>query len=151
MTSIIFCTALSEYDEVLLDDASQNRMNESLIFFESIVNSRWFLRTSIILFLTKIDIFKAKLPRVPLTNHFPEYTGGTDINKAAKYILWKFVQSNRVKLSIYPQYAERLSFFAATETISSLTQPSDTSLVRLVFAVVKETILQNALRDSGIL
>ena len=33
----------------------------------------------------------------------------------------------------------------------SLTQATDTSNVRLVFAAVKETILQNALKDSGIL
>ena len=36
-------------------------MAESLILFESVINSRWFLRTSIILFLNKIDIFNAKL------------------------------------------------------------------------------------------
>lgn len=34
---------------------------------------------------------------------------------------------------------------------TSLTQATDTGNVRLVFAAVKETILQNALRDSGIL
>jgi guanine nucleotide-binding protein G(i) subunit alpha len=39
-------------------------MQESLILFESVINSRWFLRTSIILFLNKIDVFKAKLPKV---------------------------------------------------------------------------------------
>ncbi|KZV98283.1 guanine nucleotide binding protein, alpha subunit, partial [Exidia glandulosa HHB12029] len=139
VTSIIFCTALSEYDQVLLEEGSQNRMNESLILFESVINSRWFLRTSIILFLNKIDVFRAKLPKVPLTRYFPEYTGGADINKAAKYILWKFVQANRAKLSIYPQFPSY-----------SLTQATDTSNVRLVFAAVKETILQNALRDSGI-
>jgi len=33
----------------------------------------------------------------------------------------------------------------------SLTQATDTSNIRLVFAAVKETILQNALKDSGIL
>ncbi len=42
----------------------QNRMAESLVLFESVINSRWFLRTSIILFLNKIDVFKAKLPKV---------------------------------------------------------------------------------------
>jgi hypothetical protein len=42
----------------------QNRMQESLVLFESVVNSRWFMRTSIILFLNKIDVFKAKLPKV---------------------------------------------------------------------------------------
>jgi guanine nucleotide-binding protein G(i) subunit alpha len=35
--------------------------------------------------------------------------------------------------------------------IDSLTQATDTSNIRLVFAAVKETILQNALKDSGIL
>lgn len=135
VTSIIFCVALSEYDQVLLEESGQNRMAESLVLFESVVNSRWFTRTSIILFLNKIDIFKQKIPRIPLANFFEEYSGGNDINKAAKYILWRFTQTNRAKLSIYPH----------------LTQATDTSNIRLVFAAVKETILQNALKDSGIL
>ncbi|GAC74489.1 hypothetical protein PANT_11d00082 [Moesziomyces antarcticus T-34] len=135
VTSIIFCVALSEYDQVLLEESGQNRMAESLVLFESVVNSRWFLRTSIILFLNKIDIFKQKIPKQPLSKYFPEYSGGPDINKAAKYILWRFTQTNRARLSIYPH----------------LTQATDTSNIRLVFAAVKETILTNALKDSGIL
>lgn len=50
-------------------------MQESLVLFESVINSRWFLRTSVILFLNKIDLFKQKLPKVPLVQYFPEYTG----------------------------------------------------------------------------
>ena len=42
--------------------------------------------------------------QVPLEKYFPEYTGGTDINKAAKYILWRFMQANRARLTVYPQY-----------------------------------------------
>ncbi|KAF7297814.1 Heterotrimeric G-protein alpha subunit [Mycena kentingensis (nom. inval.)] len=135
VTSIIFCTALSEYDQVLLEEKKQNRMRESLVLFESVINSRWFLRTSIILFLNKIDVFRVKLSKVPLERYFPEYTGGQDINKAAKYVLWRFMQENRARLSVYPH----------------LTQATDTKNIRLVFAAVKETILQNALKDSGIL
>ncbi|KAF4126864.1 guanine nucleotide-binding protein G(i) subunit alpha [Geosmithia morbida] len=135
VTSIIFCVALSEYDQVLLEESSQNRMMESLLLFDSVVNSRWFMRTSIILFLNKVDIFKQKLPRSPLGNYFPDYTGGSDVNKAAKYLLWRFNQVNRAHLNLYPH----------------LTQATDTSNVRLVFAAVKETILNNALKDSGIL
>lgn len=135
VTSIIFCVALSEYDQVLLEESGQNRMTESLVLFDSVINSRWFVRTSIILFLNKIDIFKDKLPKVPLSDWFPDYQGGADANKAAKYILYRFTQVNRAKLNIYPH----------------LTQATDTSNIRLVFAAVKETILQNALKDSGIL
>ena len=39
-------------------------MLESLVLFESVINSWWFLRTSIILLLTKIDVFRNKLPKV---------------------------------------------------------------------------------------
>lgn len=38
-----------------------------------------------------------------------------------------------------------------TILLDSLTQATDTGNIRLVFAAVKETILQNALKDSGIL
>ncbi|KAH7053820.1 guanine nucleotide-binding protein alpha-3 subunit [Linnemannia elongata] len=135
VTSIIFCVALSEYDQVLLEESGQNRMAESLVLFESVINSRWFLRTSIILFMNKIDLFAAKLSKIPLEKFFTDYTGGPDISKAAKYILWRFTQTNRARLHIYPH----------------MTQATDTLNIRLVFAAVKETILQNALKDSGIL
>lgn len=75
VTSIIFCVALSEYDQVLLEESKQNRMLESLILFESVINSRWFVRSSIILFLNKVDLFKIKLAKVPLERYFPDYTG----------------------------------------------------------------------------
>lgn len=78
-------------------------MVESLVLFESVINSRWFLGTSVVLFLTKIDVFKSKLATVPLQRYFPEYAGGADVNKAAKYILWRYMQANRARLSIYPQ------------------------------------------------
>lgn len=135
VTSIIFCVGLSEYDQNLLEESNQNRMMESLILFDSVVNSRWFMRTSIILFLNKVDLFRAKLARSPLSNWFPDYSGGNDINRASKYLLWRFNQVNRAHLNLYPH----------------LTQATDTSNIRLVFAAVKETILQNALKDSGIL
>jgi guanine nucleotide-binding protein G(i) subunit alpha len=96
-------------------------MLESIALFESVINSRWFLHTSIMLFLNKVDLFKAKVARVPLEKYFPDYggsnrcivyiiaidnhvlLGGNDINKAVKYILWRFLQANRPKLNIYPQ------------------------------------------------
>lgn len=146
-------------------------MAESLVLFESVINSRWFLRTSIILFLNKIDVFKNKLPKVtpylsvpastylaflqvPLDRFFPEYTGGADVNKGAKYILWRFMQANRARLNVYPQFVISLTLFPALSLTSmgcSITQATDTSNIRLVFITVKETILQNALKESGIL
>jgi guanine nucleotide-binding protein G(i) subunit alpha len=126
---------------------------ESLVLFDSVVNSRWFMRTSIILFLNKVDLFRQKLGRSPLSNYFPDYSGGNDINRASKYLLWRFNQVNRAHLNLYPQYVFTPpgSPSPYLPNIPSLTQATDTSNIRLVFAAVKETILQNALKDSGIL
>lgn len=153
VTSIIFCVALSEYDQVLLEESNQNRMMESLVLFDSVVNSRWFMRTSIVLFLNKVDLFRQKLGRSPLNKYFPDYSGGNDVNRAAKYLLWRFNQVNRAHLNLYPQCVRSFVFllFKAYTNVLSLTQATDTSNIRLVFAPVKETILQNALKDSGIL
>lgn len=82
-------------------------------------------------------------------------TGGADVNKGAKYILWRFTQLNRARLSIYPHLTQATD----TSNVSSplvrfgdrLLMDVTTAQIRLVFAAVKETILQNALRDSGIL
>ena len=69
-------------------------------------------------------MFTAKIQRQPLSKYFPEYTGGDDVNKAAKYILWRFTSLNRAKLQIYPH----------------ITQAIDTNNIRLVFAAVKEYV-----------
>ena len=67
------------------------------------------------------------------------------------------MQANRARLSVYPQCVTPRLFIACVSVlvadggVGSLTQATDTSNIRLVFAAVKETILQNALRDSGIL
>jgi guanine nucleotide-binding protein subunit alpha len=50
-------------------------MKESLMIFEQICNSKWFARTSMILFLNKIDLFQQKLRYSSLTNYFPDYKG----------------------------------------------------------------------------
>ena len=135
VTLIIFCVSLSEYDQVLLEENNQNRLEESIALFDSVVNSRWFARTSVVLFLNKIDVFAEKLQYSPLETHFPDYTGGNNINKAAKYILWRFNQVNRSGLNIYPH----------------VTQATDTSNIQLVMAAVKETIMENTLKDSGLI
>jgi hypothetical protein len=50
-------------------------MIESTKLFDSICNSKWFVETSIILFLNKNDLFEEKIKKSPLTICFPEYKG----------------------------------------------------------------------------
>ncbi len=75
VTAIIFCVALSGYDLVLAEDEEMNRMMESMKLFDSICNNKWFVDTSIILFLNKKDLFAEKIRHSPLNVCFPEYKG----------------------------------------------------------------------------
>ena len=104
--------------------APQNRMQEALTLFDSICNSRWFVKTSIvrcacfilltrladtytqILFLNKIDLFAEKLPHSPLGDYFPDYTGGDNYDAACDYLLHRFVSLNQSAASkqIYAHY-----------------------------------------------
>ena len=53
----------------------QNRMDEALRLFNSILNNKWFLDTSVILFLNKKDLFEQKIKERPLPDVFPDFRG----------------------------------------------------------------------------
>ncbi|XP_059139549.1 guanine nucleotide-binding protein G(s) subunit alpha [Physella acuta] len=76
VTAIIFVTACSGYNMVLREDATQNRLRESLDLFKSIWNNRWLRTISVILFLNKQDLLaeKVKAGKSKIEDYFPEYT-----------------------------------------------------------------------------
>jgi len=141
VTTILFLVAISEYDQLLFEDETVNRMQEALTLFDSICNSRWFIKTSIILFLNKMDRFKEKLAISPMSNYFPDYTnarqkdssmelkvydnltasGGSEYAAACDYILNRFVSLNQHETKqIYTHF----------------TCATDTSQIRFVMAAV---------------
>ncbi|KJA13995.1 hypothetical protein HYPSUDRAFT_467608 [Hypholoma sublateritium FD-334 SS-4] len=126
--SVIFCMALSEYDEVIGEEKTQNRMAQSLALFETVVNSRWFARTPITLFLNKVDVLEQKLAKVPLEEYFPDYTGGADVDEAVKFIRTQFTQVNR----------------AGGKVQTHLTQVTDTTSFKAVITEVQRTIRDSA-------
>jgi len=66
------------------------------MLFESICNSQWFIRTSVILFLNKIDLFKRKLLISPVKKYFPDYQGDPKSYKqASEYFQDNFKRLNR--------------------------------------------------------
>lgn len=136
VTAIVFLVAISEYDQVLVEDETVNRMQEALTLFDSICNSRWFVKTSIILFLNKIDRFKDKLPLSPMGKYFPDYEGGDSYEAACDYMLGRFVSLNQSEVKqIYTHF----------------TCATDTSQIKFVMAAVNDIIIQNNLRDAGLL
>lgn len=48
---------------------------ESLELFKTIISSRWFGKSSIILLLNKTDLLDGKILHSHLADYFPEYNG----------------------------------------------------------------------------
>jgi hypothetical protein len=63
--------ALSEYNQVLYEDGRTNRLRESLLLFDEIVNSSYFVNVPIYLFLNKKDVFLEKISIWDLSGVFP--------------------------------------------------------------------------------
>ncbi|KAF6025167.1 goa-1 [Bugula neritina] len=135
VTAIIFCTALSEYDQVLHEDETTNRMHESLKLFESICNNKWFTKTSVILFLNKKDLFAEKIVHSNITVCFPEYAGPQKYEEAALYIQTQFeARSRSDDKTIYCHQ----------------TCATDTENVQFVFDAVTDSIIEANLKEVGL-
>ncbi|KAI0066282.1 hypothetical protein BV25DRAFT_1821216 [Artomyces pyxidatus] len=134
VTSIIYCTALSEYDAVT---HGQYHLKDSLAVFESVVTSPWFARTAVLLAFTKPDVFAAKLPTVPLETVCPEYTGGFDVAAATKFIQRAFLRCNRAPLPVYP-------------VVMQATDPSYEFYTQMDI-MIRDTLLRNVLRDCKLI
>jgi hypothetical protein len=76
--AILFVASLSEYDKIMREDSSTNRMLDSNKLFEDICKSPFFRDVHIMLFLNKDDVFREKIAKIDLNICYPEYTGGKD-------------------------------------------------------------------------
>ncbi|XP_026527882.1 guanine nucleotide-binding protein G(o) subunit alpha isoform X5 [Notechis scutatus] len=135
VTAIIFCVALSGYDQVLHEDETTNRMHESLKLFDSICNNKWFTDTSIILFLNKKDIFEEKIKKSPLIICFPDYTGPSNFPDAVTYIQTQYESKNKS---------------SNKEIYTHITCATDTNNIQFVFDAVTDVIIANNLRGCGL-
>ncbi|KAF0301782.1 Guanine nucleotide-binding protein G(q) subunit alpha [Amphibalanus amphitrite] len=172
VTSIIFLVALSEYDQILFEADSENRMEESKALFRTIITYPWFQHSSVILFLNKKDLLEEKIMTSHLVDYFPEYDGPKHDDVAAReYILKMYLALNpdpdRMCYSHFTcATGPQRDAIAAREFIlrmfvdlnpdaekiiySHFTCATDTENIRFVFAAVKDTILQLNLKEYNL-
>ncbi|CCK73440.1 guanine nucleotide-binding protein subunit alpha NDAI_0G04550 [Naumovozyma dairenensis CBS 421] len=136
ITAVLFVLAMSEYDQMLFEDERVNRMHESIMLFDTLLNSKWFRDTPFILFLNKIDIFDEKVKKMPIRKYFPDYQGRVGDSEAGiKYFEKIFLSLNR---SNKPIYVKR-------------TCATDPQTMKFVLSAVTDLIIQQNLKKSGII
>lgn len=113
-------------------NVAQNQMQEALMLFETIANSKWFERSALILFLNKMDLFREKVEsgHSPITKYFPDYSGPADPNVAKDFFADKFRQ---------------LVAVPGKEPYVHFTNATDTDLLRKTMASVQDMIVQRNL------
>lgn len=140
VTAVLFVGVLSEYNLVLFEDETMNRMEETLNLFDDILNSRWFQNTAMILFLNKCDMFKEKIEveKVPLNvcPIFADYDGPNTYDDGVVEIQKEFEAKNTD-----PNKAMYIHITCAT----------DTSNIAAVFNAVKDIVIRASLGEAGLM
>jgi len=134
VTAIFFIVAMSEYDQFLREEESTNRMEESLNLFEEICNCSWFVKTPMILFLNKNDLFQQKIQKVDMKVCFPEYTGGKDVKAGTQFLRDKFSGLNRNK---------------EKKIYTHITCATNTENVKFVFMSVQDIFMNKNFENFG--
>ncbi|KAF7217340.1 transcript variant X2 [Nothobranchius furzeri] len=131
VTSIIFLVAISEYDQVMFETDSVNRLVESLHLFQTIIYSTWLEEASTILFLNKTDLLEEKITHSHLVTYFPDYNGPPgDAESAKKFIHKKFVDAHT------GHHKPLHMHFTCT---------TDTDNIRVVFRAVRPALIHHSL------
>ena len=137
VTAVIYVVSLSGYDQVCFEDATQNRLVESLDLFADTRNNKWFKNTPFILFLNKVDLFEKKIADIDLRNMekkwFLNYNGGTNFDAALAFIKEEFASKTP----------------AGQELYTHETTATNTKNVELVFDACKDIFLRRNLQDAG--
>ncbi|XP_050219532.1 guanine nucleotide-binding protein alpha-1 subunit [Mercurialis annua] len=148
VTAVIFCAAISEYDQMLFEDENKNRMMETKELFEWVLKQPCFEKTSFMLFLNKFDIFEKKVLNVPLNacewfkDYQPVSTGKQEIEHAYEFVKKKFEEL--YFQSTTPDLVDRVFKIYRTTAL-------DPKLVKKTFKLVDETLRRRNLFEAGLL
>ena len=167
VTSIIFCVALSEYDQVLLEESSQvgTRTTGTQVLANRSRTEWW----RVLFFSIRSWTRGGSCERVSFFSSIKSTCSDKSLDDLRWAITFPTILAEMISIEhpniFYGGLTKSIApilIFTHSEPIlitfvwwmltkDSLTQATDTGNIRLVFGAVKETILQNALKDSGIL
>ncbi|KAF2116362.1 G-protein alpha subunit-domain-containing protein [Lophiotrema nucula] len=101
-TALVYTVDVATYDRPFYGQSTESQLLDDFATFESWANSPKFAGSSIILLLNNFTRFREKLQHSPLQTFFPDYYTGQDQETSARqYILKRFKDVNRNRLSIY--------------------------------------------------
>lgn len=138
MDAILFLAPISCFDQVLEEDPMVNRLEDSVLLWKSIVSNQLLAKTSVVLFLNKIDILKQKLAAgIQLSDYIVSYGNRpNDYQNTSTYLRRKFSQIHKEHSPISrPFYCH-------------FTSVTDTRTTSHILSDVQDTIVRRQLQSS---
>ncbi|TFY53235.1 hypothetical protein EVG20_g10208 [Dentipellis fragilis] len=141
MNAIIFLAPISCFDQVLEEDERVNRLEDSVLLWNTIVANPLLARTTMVLFLNKCDILREKLEAgIQFGRYITSYGDRpNDFESTSNYLKRKFTAVHKEKSpSPRPYYCH-------------LTSVTDTKTTHLILWDVAESILRVNLEKSALI
>ncbi|KAM3955433.1 LOW QUALITY PROTEIN: G protein alpha subunit f [Aphomia sociella] len=158
--AVWFLVACSDFDQMLREDETQNRLREALVLFEDVWLSRFLLQAGLIVFLNKQDILQSKISQGRcIGDYFPDYhqyeAPGDEYNRTKLFIRSMFANITKKKRERKALTTSVESFVIQEvnhprECYFHFTTATDTDNVRTVFKDVHQMILAQILNNIGV-
>ncbi|KAK2459334.1 hypothetical protein APHAL10511_008648 [Amanita phalloides] len=131
----------SAFDQVLSEDPSVNRLEDSVSLWKALVSNKLLRNTNLILFLNKSDILTAKLKAgVRLADFIVSYGDRpNDFEHTSAYIRRKFA-------TIFSEYSARRRMF-----YSHCTNVTDTKSTKIILYHLKDMVLRQHLLQTSLI
>ncbi|KAJ6472841.1 G-protein alpha subunit [Mycena vitilis] len=138
INAIIFLAPISCFDERLAEDASVNRLEDTLLLWRAIVSSSLLKKTTLVVFLNKCDLLKRKLQSGIQVNKYMISFGNreNEVGVVVKYLKDKFRDIIRADAS-----EPRTTYLYATSV-------TDTKATAATLNIVRDGIIREHLKHA---
>jgi guanine nucleotide-binding protein subunit alpha len=136
--AIIFLAPISGFDQVLSEDKTVNRLEDSVLLWKAVCSNKLLANVDLVLFLNKCDLLEKKLNSgIQLTKYVRSYGDRTnDLNTVSKYLRGKFS-------AIHREYSPNPRKFYAF-----CTSVTDTATTAGIIASVRDMVIRQHLKQS---
>ncbi|KAF8201389.1 guanine nucleotide binding protein, alpha subunit [Pholiota molesta] len=139
--AIIFLAPISGFDQVLSEDRTVNRLEDSVLLWKAVCSSKLLANVDLVLFLNKCDLLEKKLNSgIRLAKYVRSYGDRpNDLDSVSKYLRGKFS-------AIHREYSPNPRKFYAF-----CTSVTDTATTAGIIASVRDMVIRQHLKQSKLL
>ncbi|XP_050505863.1 guanine nucleotide-binding protein G(f) subunit alpha [Diabrotica virgifera virgifera] len=157
---ILFLIAASDFDLMLREDTSVNRLEESFRLFQDIYSSEYVEKVAMIVFLNKQDLLQRKIEQGrKLAKYFPEYShfnvsDTSEYEKAKLFMKQKLLGIAQTPVNVEKSVKRGKNIterIAPRDTYIHYTIATDTNNIKRVFDSVHESILRTTVQEVGLI